>query len=238
MARPGRLTTGDQALQFIFMLTRDDRTVEDAEARLEDALAAGLTCIGFKDVGLPIPRLAALHRRIKAAGAISVLEVVSEDPAAELRSVRAGLEIGVNRILGGTSPRAAEALIAGAPSAPLYMPFPGRVTGSPSVLHGPQGDIVASAAEIAARPGVGGLDLLAWRFDGDVPALIAGVVRAAAGKPVVVAGSIDRPERVAAAKAAGAAGFTVGTAALDDAFAGAVGDLRARLAAIQAMAAG
>ena len=85
---------------------------------------------------------------------------------------------------------------------------------------------------------VAGLDLLAWRFAGDVPRLMQAVCEAAGGKPVVMAGSIDRPERVAQARAAGAAGFTVGTAALDDAFAGASGPLQDRLRAIDAMARG
>ena len=40
----------------------------------------------------------------------------------------------------------------------------------------------------------------------------------AVSKPVIMAGSIDREERVIAAAEAGAAGFTVGTAALKEAF--------------------
>ena len=60
--------------------------------------------------------------------------------------------------------------------------------------------------------------MLAWRYDSEVEALIAGVC-GAVRKPVIVAGSIDRPGRIAAAARAGAAGFTIGTAALDGAFA-------------------
>ena len=58
------------------MLTRDDRTVPDAAERLQDALAAGVRHIGFKDVGLPVAELRALNDAIRAAGATSVLEVV------------------------------------------------------------------------------------------------------------------------------------------------------------------
>lgn len=58
-------------------------------------------------------------------------------------------------------------------------------------------------------------------------------VCAAVGKPVVVAGSIDRPERIQAVVRGRAAGFTIGTAALDGAFpAGGLG-LSAQLAAIR-----
>ena len=39
-------------LRFIFMLTSNDRTVEDAEIHLSTALAAGIHHIGFNDIGL------------------------------------------------------------------------------------------------------------------------------------------------------------------------------------------
>jgi len=100
--------------------------------------------------------------------------------------------------------------------------------------------VVASARRIAALEGVHGLDLLAYRFAGgagDVPALIA-AVGAAVNKPVVVAGSIDRAERIAAVVAGRAAGFTVGTAALDGAFPSRGPGLAAQLHAIHALRAG
>jgi phosphoribosylformimino-5-aminoimidazole carboxamide ribonucleotide (ProFAR) isomerase len=88
---------------------------------------------------------------------------------------------------------------------------------------------------LAAREGVHGLDLLAYRFSGDAPALIAEVCRAASGKPVIVAGSIDRADRIVAVAQAGGAGFTIGTAALDAVFPCAPG-LRHQLAHIAALA--
>jgi len=56
--------------------------------------------------------------------------------------------------------------------------------------------------------------LLAYRSKEDVPALMKAVC-AAVSKPVYIAGSIDTPEQIAVVKEVGAAGFTVGTAALD-----------------------
>jgi mannose-6-phosphate isomerase-like protein (cupin superfamily) len=103
-------------------------------------------------------------------------------------------------------------VIAGSPV--QYCPFPGRIVGHPSVLEGSIDEIVASARALAAHDGVHGLDLLAYRFDGDVPALMHAVC-AAVSKPVYIAGSIDTPERIAIVKQVGAAGFTIGTAALD-----------------------
>lgn len=199
-------------LRFIFMLTRNDRTVEDASAQLQTALGLGVRHIGFKDIGLPIAQLKALNGAIKAGGATSYLEVVSLDRDSEIASAKAALEIGVDVLLGGT--RAEDVLPVIAGKAVQYCPFPGRIVGHPSVLEGSIDEIVASAKALAARDGVHGLDLLAYRSKEDVPALMKAVC-AAVSKPVYIAGSIDTPERVAIVKQAGAAGFTIGTAALD-----------------------
>lgn len=230
MGPPGRESL---PLDFIFMLTRNDRTVAEAADHLAVAQSLGLRHIGFKDIGLPVARLHGLNAAIRAGGATSYLEVVSEDRESEIASARAAVEIGVDVLLGGTHARDVLPVIAG--SGLRYYPFPGRVTGHPSVLNGPAEEIVASAAELAAMEGVHGLDLLAWRFAGDVPPLIARVC-AAARKPVIVAGSIESGDRIAAAGSAGAAGFTIGTAALDGVFKGAAPGLAAQLRAILAAA--
>lgn len=213
------------------MLTRNDRTVTDAEDHLHVAQRLGIGHIGFKDIGLPFARLEKLNQAIRAGGAVSYLEVVSEDRASEIASAQAAVEIGVDVLLGGTHADDVLPVIAG--SGVRYYPFPGHVTGHPSVLNGPVSDIVASAARLAGLTGVDGLDLLAWRYDGEVPPMIAQVC-AAAGKPVIVAGSIESADRIAAAGSAGAAGFTIGTAALDGVFKGAAPGLEAQLRAILA----
>ncbi len=40
-------------MDFIFMLTRNDRTVEDAGCLVDQVCDLGVTHIGFKDVGVP-----------------------------------------------------------------------------------------------------------------------------------------------------------------------------------------
>jgi len=219
------------AFDFVFMLTRDDRTVREAAAHVATALDAGVRHIGFKDVGLPFGALAEIHALIRDGGAASYLEVVSLDRERELASVEAAVALGVDHLLGGTHVDDTLPRLAG--TAVRYFPFAGRISGHPSVLEGSREAIVASARSIAGRDGVDGLDLLAWRSRTDAARLIAGVC-AAADKPVIVAGSIDRGERVATARAAGAAGFTVGTAALAGRFGGADPDLASQLAAILA----
>lgn len=203
------------AFDFILMLTENDRTIPDARTRLEEALEGGVRHIGFKDVGLPVAELKRLADTIRASGGRSYLEVVSLDGASELASARAAVELDVDCLLGGTR---AEAVTEVTRHHPLrYYPFPGRITGHPSVLEGPGEEIAASARALADLEHVHGLDLLAYRFAGDVERLMAAVCHAVA-KPVIVAGSIDREARVAAVAAAGASGFTVGTAALAGAF--------------------
>ena len=56
-------------LRFIFMLTRNDRTVPDASQKLQTALSLGVRHIGFKDIGLPLEQLKGLNAAIKAGGA-------------------------------------------------------------------------------------------------------------------------------------------------------------------------
>ena len=112
-----------------------------------------------------------------------------------------------------------------------YAPFPGEIVGHPSVLAGARDEIVDSARALSALDGVDGLDLLAYRSAVDAPDLIRAVT-AAVDKPVIVAGSIDAPERVRAAIASGAAGFTIGTAAIAGAYAPGERDFAAQIRAV------
>ena len=220
------------SFNFIFMLTENDRTVADARKRLDEVLAGGARHIGFKDVGLPLSELKILADDIRAAGGRSYLEVVSLDADSELASAKAAVELDVDCLLGGT--RAAD-VVPIIRSHPIrYYPFPGEIVGHPSVLAGTIEDIAESARALADLEGVHGLDLLAYRFQGDVPALMQAVC-AASPKPVIVAGSIDREERVLATSKAGAAGFTVGTAALSGEFPADGEGLTAQVQSILAM---
>jgi methylglyoxal synthase len=220
------------AFKFIFMLTADDRTIPDARERLEEVLAGGARHIGFKDVGLPLAELKGLAGDIRAAGGRSYLEVVSLDEDSELASARAAVALDVDCLLGGTRPTRVTPIIRAHPI--RYFPFPGTVVGHPSVLAGSIEEIVDSAQRLSELESVHGLDLLAYRFQGDVPALMRAVC-SSTDAPVVMAGSIDREERVMAAAQAGAAGFTVGTAALMQNFPAEGEGLSAQVRAILAM---
>lgn len=216
---------------FIFMLTRNDRTVADAALHAATALKAGIRLIGFKDIGPPFEVLAGLARQIRDGGGSTYLEVVSLDRDSEIHSVKAAIGLGVDYLLGGTHAEEVLPLLEG--TAIRYYPFPGRITGHPSILEGSQAEIVASAVALARHPGVAGLDLLAYRSAGDVPSLIDAVCRAVP-KPVIVAGSVDRPDQIDTIRKSGAAGFTVGTSALNGKFPASGTGLDAQLRAITA----
>lgn len=214
--------------EFIFMLTRDDQTVPDAlevYRQVEDI--PGLRYVGFKDIGLPVPQLKQLAEAIHRGGQTVMLEVVSLSEEDELTSARAAVEIGADYLLGGK--RAEQVLSILASSGIKYFPFCGETVGHPTQLRGSMDEIVADAIRLAGIPGVDGLDLLAYRFDGDVARLV-NAVAAAVSVPVIAAGSIDGFERIDAVSRADVWGFTVGSAIFESRFA--AGPLRTQLRSI------
>jgi NAD(P)H-dependent flavin oxidoreductase YrpB (nitropropane dioxygenase family) len=200
-------------INFVFMLTHSDSTIPGAIDQIEPLAATGLRYIGFKDVGVDPDTQREIAQAAKGAGLETMLEVVSVTREDEVRSVEAALAAGVDWILGGTNPDAVLPLLEGREV--KYCPFPGRVVGHPSVLEGTIEEIAASAASLTARPGVHGLDLLAYRHATvDIGELTRAVVAASAG-PVIAAGSVVSAEQIDALAAAGAWGFTIGSAIFD-----------------------
>ena len=84
------------------MLTRHDQTVVDCLEAFDTVRSIGVRHVGFKDVGVPMETLIALNQAIKKSGATSYLEVVSETPEGCVRSARNAVEIGIDRLMGGT----------------------------------------------------------------------------------------------------------------------------------------
>jgi hypothetical protein len=204
-------------MDFIFMLTRQDRTVPDCLEVLSRIAPLGLRHIGFKDIGADDATLRALNARIKIMGAQSYLEVVATSPEAALNSARIAAAIGVDHLLGGT--QVAETLLLLQGTSVKYYPFPGTPVGHPTRLGGDVALIATHTADCIAH-GCAGVDLLAYRaLDAD-PIALATAARAALGhKKLICAGGVDSPARIAALRAAGADAFTVGSAVFDDAFA-------------------
>jgi hypothetical protein len=201
-------------IEFVFMLTRHDQTVDRPLEVLKEVSECGLTYVGFKDVGAEVPVLTQVCAAAHDYGMQVMLEVVSTSREDELRSIAAACQIGVDWVLGGTHPADGLAVLASAPAdrRPRYCPFPGTIVGHPSVLLGEISEIAASAREMTSMDGVYGLDLLAYRHPtADVAQLTRAVVQAAAG-PVIAAGSVTSTDQIRVLDEAGAWGFTIGGA--------------------------
>jgi hypothetical protein len=198
-------------IEFIFMLTRDDQTIGDARAVYESVADTGISHVGCKDLGLPRDELAALMSDIRANGHTSYLEVVSETEEATLASARVAAEIGPDYLIGGTVIEPIQAIIAG--TGVRFCPYIGTVIDHPCLLRGTIADIAAEARRAEAL-GVDGINLLAYRYDGDVDALVEAVV-GASDLPVIAAGSVDSAQRIRSLDERGVWAFTIGTAALE-----------------------
>jgi hypothetical protein len=197
-------------IEFVFMLTHDDRTVAGPSAVYADIRGCGLRYVGFKDIGATVAELTEVCEQAHGDGLEVMLEVVSTTADDELRSIAAAAEIGVDWVLGGTHPQEGLRVLDGVKA--RYCPFPGTVAGHPSVLLGEIGEIAESARAITALDGVFGLDLLAYRHrTADVAELTRAVVQAASG-PVIAAGSVTTVAQIKTLEAAGAWGFTIGSA--------------------------
>ncbi len=197
-------------IEFIFMLTHNDATVENARDVMVELQESGLRYVGFKDIGASPAVLSDVTTLAHEAGMEVMLEIVTTSKDDELRSLRAALEIGVDWVLGGTHPEAGVEILRG--SGAFYCPFPGTVEGHPSVLKGSQEQIAAHARELSATEGVHGVDLLAYRHETLDPLALTRAVVAAVDGPVIVAGSVASLEQIAALQSTGAWGFTIGGA--------------------------
>lgn len=203
-------------MDFIFMLTRNDRTVVDCLEVLESIAPLGLKHIGFKDVGVPTKTLKALTNAIKEMGATSYLEVVSETPEACLNSARVGGELGIDCLLGGTAAVDILSILKGTQT--LYYPFPGRPSGHPTKLGGTPADIEADCRKFLDA-GCAGVDLLAYRAtDADPLELVKAARRGLGKNRLIVAGSIASRNRIRDIAEAGADAFTIGSAVLDGSY--------------------
>ncbi|HTZ66970.1 MAG TPA: 4-hydroxythreonine-4-phosphate dehydrogenase, partial [Roseiarcus sp.] len=121
-------------MDFVFMLTRNDATVENALDLVEIARPLSLKHIGFKDVGADAALLRRLTAAIREAGASPWMEIVATTRETELRGVKLGRDLGVEMLMGGVHVEEALRILDG--SATRYLPFAGAPIGHPTRLGG------------------------------------------------------------------------------------------------------
>lgn len=216
-------------MDFIFMLTRDDRTVTDCLDVVDAVRGLGITHIGFKDIGVDRGTLTRLHAALREFGATTCLEVVSTDRDQALASARTAVELGVDLLMGGTWIEETLGLLRGTSTA--YLPFAGEPFGHPTRLAGTPARI-AEDCRRAEAAGCAGVDLLAYRATEADPLDLVRAARAATTGRLVVAGSITGADRIRELAAAGADAFTIGSAAFDGSLRPRAGTLAAQLGAV------
>jgi len=213
-------------MDFIFMLTRNDRTVENADCIVDQVCDLGVTHIGFKDVGVPAPAMQELVSKIRQRGGVCYLEVVSTTPEAVIRSLETAAALAVDRILGGTDIPAARRILG---DLSRYFPFPGRPFGHPTRLEG-SAALVAEHCGSARAMGCGGVDLLAYRATQAEPLdLVRAARNALPGAKLIVAGSINTRQQVHALAEYGVDAFTIGSAVFDGSFSPGTRSLRGQV---------
>jgi len=200
--------------QLIVMLTRNDRTVENALEAFEECRDLPVQFWGFKNVGLPLDRMKVLVERMRSAGKTSCLEVVTYTEPECMAAARLAVECRFDYLMGTLFYPSVFEFLRGKPV--KYSPFCGKVSGHPSILEGSIEEIVAEGRKLEAA-GVDAFDLLAYRYVADAEALATAFIKAVT-VPVVLAGSVDNFARIDRVKAMGAWGFTIGGAFFDRKF--------------------
>ena len=214
------------------MLTRSDETIVDCLATWDAVAHLGLRHAGFKDVGVDTPTLVELNRRMQASGVTTYLEVVSTSPAACRRSSRAAVEIGVDRLMGGTEVDHTMQVLAG--SGISYLPFAGLPVGHPTRLGGDPELVERQCAEFE-RLGCAGVDLLAYRATDADPLELVHAARRGTSGYLVVAGSVSTVSQIDDLAAAGVDAFTIGSAVFDGSFSPRKGHIASQLADVLAV---
>ena len=197
-------------MDFIFMLTRSDQTIPDCLDVVDRVATLGIRDIGFKDVGVNTSVLRELNARIRGAGAVSYLEVVSTSRERALESAGFAVDIGVDRLLGGSWVGETMAVTSG--STVDYLPFVGRPEGHPTRLGGSATSVAADVVR-AVELGCRGVDLLAYRaYEADPLDLVRSARQAFDGR-LVVAGNVATTSQITDLWNAGVDAFTIGSAA-------------------------
>jgi hypothetical protein len=199
--------------EFIFMETYNDMTRSDAIKVYKEIRDTKLKFIGFKDIGLPIKELKELHSMMKKDGRTTFLEVVSASEKETIQSTKVALELGVDYLIGGTYIDSTLSLIKN--TNVKYFPYIGKIVDHPCKLRGSIEEMIQDTKKVKEKR-IPGINLLAYRYNGDVEKLMEKV--RAVGLPMIVAGSIDSYERVSKMKELDIWAFTIGGAIFDKKF--------------------
>lgn len=200
--------------KIIIMLTHNDKTVKNAQEVFEACKDLPIEYWGFKDVGLEKPKMVELINAMKAAGKTTFLEVVTYSEEECMAGAKLAVELGFDYLMGTIFYDSVFKYLND--NGMKYLPFCGKVHGSPSVLEGTFDEIIDDAKSMLAK-GVYGIDILAFRHAQG--AELAKEYCKRVKEPVVIAGSINSPERIKFIDECNPWAFTMGSALFTENFA-------------------
>lgn len=206
--------------ELIVMLTKDDRTIQNAADIFQQCKNTSNLYWGMKEEGINLMQMKDLFYEMHLAEKKTVLEVVAYSEEEGMRGARMAHECGCDLLIGTNF---TERILDYCEEHEMkYMPFIGTVTGRPSVL---KGSIEQMERDIIAykRRGVFGVDLLGYRYEKNADELISRMV-SASEIPICVAGSIRSFQQIDTVLNAGAWGFTIGGAFFDRCFGNSIKD--------------
>jgi len=143
---------------IVVMLTHHDVTVKNAKEVFEQCSDLPVKHWGFKNVGLPKDQMKELASEMKAAGKETFLEVVTYDEASCLDGAQTAIDCGFDYLMGTIYYDSVAKLLRD--NNMEYLPFVGKVSGSPSILEGSNEEIIAQAKGLMAK-GIQGLSTIA-----------------------------------------------------------------------------
>ena len=200
--------------ELIVMLTHNDYTVKNALEIFEACKHTPVTYWGVKEQGVSPDELIKLCSAIKENGKSCVLEVVSYSESTCLESAEIAVKCGCDILLGTKYFDSVNELCH--KNNIRYMPFAGEVSQRPSVLEGSVEDIISESRDYLEK-GVAGIDLLAYRYKGDIHRLCRAFTDIP-DLPLCLAGSINSFERLDEVKKLSPQYFTIGGAFFENCF--------------------
>lgn len=204
--------------EFIFMLTHHDVTIPNAAEVFEEVKNTGLKFVGCKDIGLSEKELQVLFRKIRENGITSFLEVVCNNEKDHFAGIDKAIQIEADYIIGGMPKFAKKTFdyLKEKKADPKFFPYVGNVVGHPCLLKGNIDAIINDELNFQ-KIGVDGINLLLYRFAGDVTKLLDQTVETLK-IPLIVAGDVDSFERIEPLKRRKVFAFTIGGAVFEKKF--------------------
>ena len=196
--------------ELIIMLTNNDITVTNSAEVFDTCKDLPAQHWGFKDVGLSKDEMIALNRKMKDAGKTTYLEVVTYTEEGCVEGAKLAGECGFDYLTGTVYYPAVKPVLE--QYSMKYLPFPGKVGGSPVALTGTIDEIVADSVRLI-EAGADGVDLTAFRYtDGDPMELAYAVGNRIGMDKLTIAGSISNTARMDLMNELGCKAYTMGSA--------------------------